>query len=176
MARLLRTVAVHDFHTVSGVTKMLADFLSDHHGAMLSARAAEGDRQVALPFVNVVRQQVDEQVGDARDELASLREGANVLGDVRVASCKRTELGDEVRVGQKSDVEDEVGVLGHALTKSEAHAGDQDAFFRGLFLESLGDVGAKLVNIELGSVDDEIGDGADRCEVAAFRFERGFYR
>ena len=49
-------------------------------------------------------------------------------------------------------------------------------FSRGLFLKSLGDVGAKLVNVELGSVDDEIGDGADRCEVAAFRFERGLYR
>ena len=112
---------MNDLYAISGVAKVLADFFGDHDGAMLSAGAAEGDRQVALPFVNVVRQQVDEQVGDARDELASLREGANVLGDARVASCKRTELGDEVRVGQKSDIEDEVGVLGNALTESEAH-------------------------------------------------------
>src|SRR4029077_18147217 len=133
------------------------DFLSDHHGAMLSAGAAEGNRQVALPFVNVMRKQVDEQVGDAGEELGSLWERTNVFGDTRVAPCKRTELGDEVRVGQKADVEDEIGVLGHALTKSEAHAGDQDTFFRGLFLESLGDVGAKFVNVELRSIDDEIG-------------------
>ena len=151
---------MHNFHAISGVAEVLADLLGDHDGAVLSAGAAEGDRQIALAFVNVVRQKVDQQVGDAGDELAGLGKRADVFGDPRVAPGQRTEFGHEMRVGQKAHVEDKVGILGNALTESEAHAGDQNAFLRRLFLKAFGDVSAQFVNVELRSVDDEIGDGA----------------
>ena len=65
-----------------------------------------------------------------------LRKRANVFGDPRIASGERPELGHEVRVGQEAHVEDQVGVLGNALTESEADAGHQNAFFRRLLLEN----------------------------------------
>ena len=71
---LLRAVAVDNFHAISGAPKVFAHFLGDHDGAVLSAGSTECDRQIALAFMNVVRQQVNEQVGDARDELPGLRE------------------------------------------------------------------------------------------------------
>ncbi len=71
--RLTRTVAVHDFDAISGFTQMLAYFLGHHDGAMLSAGTSEGDGQVALSLVNVMRKKVNQEFGDARDEFAGLR-------------------------------------------------------------------------------------------------------
>ena len=79
-------------------------------------------------------------------------------------------------IGQEAHVGNHVSVLGKTLPESEAHAGDQEAFFRGLLLETFGDVSAKLVHVELRSVDDEIGDCPNGAQVAAFRFERGLHR
>ena len=105
-----------------------------------------------------------------------LRERTNVLGDARIASCQRPKLGDEMRIGQEAYIEDQIGVLRNSLTESEAHAGNQNAFFRGLFLKTLGDVSAKFVHVELRSVDDEIGDRANGAQVTAFGFEGGLHR
>ena len=159
---------MHDLHAISGAAKMFADFFRNHDGAVLSAGATEGDGQITLAFVDVVRQQVNQQIGDAGDEFPGLRKRANVLGEARMTSGERPEFGDEMRVGQEADIEHQVGVFGNALTKSETHARDQNALFRGLLFETLGDVSAEFVNVELGSVDDEIGDSANGAQMAAF--------
>jgi hypothetical protein len=46
-----RAVAVHDFHAVSSVAKVFADFLGDHDGTVLAAGASERDGQIALAFM-----------------------------------------------------------------------------------------------------------------------------
>src|SRR5450631_1627860 len=123
---LLRAVSMCDFHAISRAAKMFADFLGDHDGAVLAAGAAERDRQVALALVDVVRQQ-EEQIGNsARDELASLRKRADVLGNAGIAACQRPELGDEMRVGQKAYVGHHIGVLREALPESEADTRHQN--------------------------------------------------
>ena len=43
-------------------------------------------------------------------------------------------------------------------------------------LKRLGDVGAKLVDIELRGIDDEIGDRSNGAQVTTFRLQRRFYR
>ena len=155
------TVAVHDLHAISGAAKVLADFLGDHHRAMLSTGAAESDRQIAFSLVNVVRQQIDEKIGDARDEFARLGKGPDVFGHARIAPRERAEFGNEMRVGQEANIENKIGIFGNALAKSEADARDQNAFFCRLFVKALVDVRAQLVHVELRSVDDEIGEAAD---------------
>ena len=79
LARLLWAVAMHDFHPISGLPQMFAHLFGNHDGTVLAASAAEGDGQVALPFMNVVRQQVHQKIGDARDELLSLRETSECI-------------------------------------------------------------------------------------------------
>jgi len=54
---------MHDFYTISSAAEVFADFFGDHDGTVLSAGTAEGDRQVTLALVNVVRQQ-EEQIGN----------------------------------------------------------------------------------------------------------------
>jgi len=172
---LTRTVSVDDFDSVSGATQVFAHIFGNHDGAMLSARTAEGDRQVALALVDVMGKEVDEQVGDTRDEFAGLGKRSDVLGDTGMSTGEGPEFGDEVGIGQEADIEYEIGVLGHSLAEAEADAGDQDALFGRLFVEAFVDVGPQLVDIELGGVDDEVGETADCAEVTALGLERGFY-
>src|SRR5580704_7608682 len=92
---LFWTVAVPDFDAVSGAAKVLADFFGDHHGAMLSTGASESDRKITFSFVDVMRQQIDEKIGNARDELSGLGKGTDIFGDLRIAARQRTKLGNE---------------------------------------------------------------------------------
>ncbi len=65
---------MHDLHAVSGSPQVAADFFGHHDGAVLSAGAAEGNRQVAFAFADVVRQQVNQQFGDAGEKFLRLGE------------------------------------------------------------------------------------------------------
>src|SRR5258708_37675019 len=51
------TVAVTDFHLITGRAEPLLDFFRDHHRAVLTSGTAEANRQVALALVHVVRNQ-----------------------------------------------------------------------------------------------------------------------
>ena len=70
---LLRHIPVRDLDFVRGLAQPLAYFFRDHHRAVLPAGAAEADGQIALPFADVVRQKVDQQVRDTADEFLGLR-------------------------------------------------------------------------------------------------------
>ena len=66
-------IPVYDFHFVSCAAQPLADIFGNHHRAVLTPGTTETDGEVALALMNVVGQQVDQQVGDAADELLGLR-------------------------------------------------------------------------------------------------------
>ena len=68
LMRSLPQVPVRLLHAVSGACQPLADFVRDQDTAMMSAGAAEGDGQVRLALADIVRQQVNQQIGDALDE------------------------------------------------------------------------------------------------------------
>ena len=63
---------MHYLHPVLRFAQTFAHLFRDHDRAMLAAGTAEGDGQVALAFLNVVRQQIDEQLRDALDEFLGL--------------------------------------------------------------------------------------------------------
>src|SRR5260370_36276017 len=102
---------MYNLHSVARFLQPLGNIFRDHHRAVLAAGAAEGDGQVTLAFVNVMGQKVDQQVGNTLDEFAGLREGADVFRDFGIASSEGTEFGNEMRVGQEADVENQVGVV-----------------------------------------------------------------
>src|ERR1019366_10156561 len=98
---------------------------SDHHRAVLSTGAAEADGQVAFALMNVVGQQVDQQVGNAADELLGLRERSYIFGDLRIASGERPGLRYAMRIGEKAHIEHQVGIVGHSVFETEADTGDK---------------------------------------------------
>ena len=140
---------MHDFDPVARFPKMFPDVFGDHHGAVLPASTPERDGQVTLAFLNVVRQEIDEQLRDTFDELFRLRERSDVFRHPRVSASEGAEFGHKMRVGQKTYIEDQVRIFGYAVTETEAHARDQNVFIGGcVLLELLGNVSALFVNIK----------------------------
>ena len=92
---------------------------------MLAAGASECDREVALPFFDIMREQVEHKVEDAGEELAGLGKAADIRGYLGVEAGLLAEFRNEVGVGQEADVEDHIGVEGHAVFEAEAEAGDE---------------------------------------------------
>src|SRR5258708_4732282 len=71
----LGNIAMLDLCAISGRSQVFVDLFGNHDRAVMAARAAEGDSQIALALMNVMRQQVDQQLGDSFDELGGLWEG-----------------------------------------------------------------------------------------------------
>src|SRR5581483_5747062 len=113
-------------------------------------------RQVALSFLNVMRQQVDQQFRDAVDKLPGLGKRADVLRYLRMAPGEWPEFRDKVGIRQKADVEHQVGFLGNAMPVAEADAGDEDAFVRTLPMKALHDVLPQLVDVEFCGIDHHV--------------------
>src|SRR5262249_1419574 len=139
---------------------------SEHHRAMAAARATQGNRQVTLPFADVVRDQIGEQIFDAAQELAGLRKRANVARDLGIFSAERSQPGHEMRIGQKAHVEYEIGVGRNPITESETDHGNQQGLTPWI-LKTIDDELAQLVDVEFRGVDDYIGGPADGRHPAA---------
>src|SRR5271165_309731 len=86
---------------------------------MPPARAADGDRQVALSLSFVLGHHVFEESEGSPKELFRLVTVKHIAGNGLVETRKRFEFGHEVRVFEKSHVENEVGVHGCSVLKSE---------------------------------------------------------
>src|ERR1039458_4880115 len=97
-------------HLVASLLEPFAEFFGHHYAAVLAAGAAEGNRQVALPFFNIVRKQVEHELGYAIEKLRCLRKSANVGGDFGIQACLFAKLRHEMRIGKKPHIEDHVGV------------------------------------------------------------------
>src|SRR5438874_4466417 len=124
--------------------QVLADLIGHHDGTMLAAGAAEGYRQIALSFANVMREKVGEQIGNALHELGGLGEGPNIAGHSGIAAGEILESRDVVRVGQKSNVEHQVAILRYAVAEAEAVDVNHDVRFVAAAAEVFADKVAKL--------------------------------
>jgi len=159
-----------DLDFVTRLAQPLADVFGDHDGAVLPARAPEANRQVALALTDVVRQQINEQFGNALDELFALRERANVFRHPRLTPGQASKLGHEMRVGQEAHVKHQVGVVGNSVFESKADAGNQNRLpaFGSLF-EAVGQVRTQLVNVEPGGINHQVGQGTNCVQVPTLR-------
>src|ERR1700730_6160702 len=94
----LHQIAMVYLDAVARAAEALVDLLSDHHRPVMAAGAAEGDREITLAFANIVGQQIDQQVGDALDELGCLRERADISRYLRIAAGELLESWDVVGI------------------------------------------------------------------------------
>src|SRR6266403_2953762 len=103
----------------------------------MAARAAECDGEIALPFPNIVRQKIDQQVGNPLDELSCLRERADITRDLRIAAGQLLESRDVVGIGKEPDVEHQVAIGGYTVPVAKAGDVDHDLRFLALAAELL---------------------------------------
>src|SRR5437762_6301805 len=109
---------------------------------MLPPGAAESNRQIAFAFMDVMRQQIHQKIGDALNKFGRLRKRANVFCDLGMASGERAKFGNKMRVGQETHVEDQIGVIRHAMLEPKADAGYQNVCALLLLLKELDDGGS----------------------------------
>jgi len=146
--------------------QVAADYFSQSDGTMPSARAPERDGQVALSFADVMRNQEAKEAFDPFQELAGLRERANVTGDATVLARERPEFWNEMRIWKKAHVENEIGIRRSAIAKAKAdHRNEQRALAR--LLKTIDDELTQLVDVEFCGVDDYVGETPNRRHAAA---------
>ena len=165
-----------DFHAVACLLQALGNIFGDHDRSVLAAGAAEGNCQITFAFMDIVRKQINQEIRDSLDEFGGLGKRANIFRNLGMESGERPKFGNEVRVGQKAHIENQVGVFRNSVLESEAH--ERNQYFPGLllFLEQLDDVGAEFVHVELRSVDDQVGDGTYALQVTSLGAQGSFYR
>src|SRR6266853_4232927 len=158
---LFGEVAMHNLGRVPPAVQRLVHRFRQHHRTMTPPGASKCDRQVALPFPDIVRNQIRQQALDTSQELSGLRKGADITGDARVAPGKLAQLGNEMWIRKKTHVEDEVGIRWNPVLVTKTHQGNHHRP-PVRFLKTVHDELAQLVNVELARVDHHIGELADR--------------
>src|SRR4029077_19496503 len=109
---LLFNIAMDDFCGIAALFEGFFHGLGEHDGAVFAAGTAEGNREITFSFADVVRDQVGQQAFDAAQEFASLGKRANVAADFGIFAGEGAKARDEMRVGEKAHVENQVSVRG----------------------------------------------------------------
>src|SRR5690242_630682 len=135
---------------------------------MMAARASKTDGQIALALSDVMRDEVDQQVRDAFDELLRLRERADITRHAGVPARQMLKLRDVIRIRQKADVENQVAVWRDTVTVTKAGDVDADLCLFAVTAQLVGDHLAQFVNVELRGVDDVICQLSDGGQLLAF--------
>src|SRR5438128_1174729 len=117
---------------------------------MAPAGAAKSNGQVALALPHVVRQQINQQLSDALQKFLGLRKRTNVLRHLGMASGVRPQSRNEVGIGQKAHVENQVSILRHALLVAKADARDKNIFVvANIMAKAVNRMRAQLMDVEL---------------------------
>src|SRR5580698_1651547 len=158
---------MHDLGRKTVLRQRFLYLLPEHDRAMLSAGAADGDRQIALAFGNVMRNQIGEQSFDATEKFASLRKRADVLLDFGIFASVAAQARNKVGIGKEAYIENQVRVRRNAIFVAKADDGNEHRTLIGI-LKALGDEVPQLVNVELRGVDDHVRKFADGLHKRAF--------
>src|SRR6185312_12822232 len=105
---LFGNVAMGFLDAISRLAQALAKLMSDHHTAMVTAGAAEGNSQVALAFVDIVRKKVYQQIGDPLDELLGLWKRPYITRHAGVLAGQFFEGRNVVGIGQEAHIKHQV--------------------------------------------------------------------
>src|ERR1017187_4974315 len=163
-----RHVAVRRGHAVALGLQPLLHLFRDKHRPVLPAGASERHRQIALPFLNVMRQQKLQHVRHLVQKLLRLRKLEDVLRHFGIPPGQFAERRHKVRVGQKAHVEHQVGLCRNAVLEAEADRRNGQVARARASLKLRQNVRAQLVYVELRRVQHHVGDVADGVEPLAF--------
>jgi hypothetical protein len=141
-------IAMHYFGRVAFAFQVATNDFGQRDGTMAAAGAAERYGEIAFALGNIVRDQIEQQAFDAAEEFAGLREGTDVAGDAGIFAAEFPQVRDEMRIWQKTDIEDQIRIRGNTVAKAEADDRDEQGAAAGI-LEAIDDELAELVNVEL---------------------------
>src|SRR5262249_37270390 len=98
-----------------------AKLLDEGNRSVTPAGAPDGHGQIRLALALIRREQEAEQILKSLEEVAAQVVRENELANPRVTAVERPEALYEVRVGQESHVEHQIGVDRDAVPEAERH-------------------------------------------------------
>jgi len=148
----------------------LLQFFCNHHGSMLTTRAANSYGEIALALVNIVGQQKRQHIGNFVQKFPGLGKLTDVLRHLGMLSSQRAELRDKVGVRKKPNIKDEIRIARDPVL--EAETGDRNSEIAVVLTYStreLGiDVRPKFMHIESRRIEKDIRNISNRIEPATF--------
>jgi hypothetical protein len=145
----------------------LLDGLGDHHRPVAPAGAPDADRQVRLPFRDVLGDQEPQQVQRVLEELVRRVRLLEECPDLPVAPRMGPQVRNEVRVGQEPHVEEEVRVDRDPVLEAETEDGDDQLRAGGSSAFDVPERVPQLVDGHLRRVHDVLGQPAERLHALA---------
>jgi hypothetical protein len=134
------------------------ELLGDRHRAVAPARAADRDREIRLALALIGRHQEFEEAFEPLQQLVTLGVLHDEVAHARITPVERSQLVDEVRVGEEADVEDEIGVDRDPVLEPERHQRHrQSRSGLGCSIQ-LDQQLLELVDVHRRGVDDAVGD------------------
>src|SRR5262245_25328006 len=171
-AHLFLHVPMRHARTLLVAIEMFTDLVRDGHRAMSSSGTPDRDCDVALALALVERHQEIEQFAKSTNGLPRLLALIQVFDDRLIVAGHVFQFGDEMRVGQETHVEDQVGVQRDPVFEPEANDRDLGFARRVLRRETVPQPRAQRVDCVVGGVNYDVGQRADRFEILALRADR----
>src|SRR6266498_569027 len=135
------------------VRERLSQPLSNHDRAVPPSGAADGNGQIGLPFLDVVRNQIPQVFLEAIHEAACGRVAFHEFHHGAVATRPPAQPRHEMRVRQAADVEHQIGVERNTMLETEAEKRDDEPGARTVAGETHEEL-AQLVDRHVGGIDD----------------------
>ena len=126
------------------------------HRTVVTSCAAHADGDEILPFVAVPAQRARKQIHEAIHVLLRTLLVEHVIGHRLVHPTELAQLLNPVRVGQKADIENDVGIARGAVLEPEGLDGDVLPAHRQLANGRLHRA-PQIVDRQVGRVDDHVG-------------------
>src|SRR5512145_2573840 len=153
--------AVADQHA-GAIGEFAGQPFGDVDRTMLAACAADRYRQIAAVVADVGRQPGGDEMADVVAHPANLFLGFEEVDDRLVAAGQRAQCDVVMRVGQATDVEDEVGIERQAVLEAEGFEHQRQAL-AGLGFDELAHPLAQRIGFHAAGVD-AMAEAGDRLE------------
>jgi len=117
---LLRHIAVSGIHPIPLLRQSLLHLFRNKDRPMLPTSTSKRHRQVALPLLDVVRQEKLQHLRSLIQELFRLRKLQHVLRHPGIFSRQLAKLRDKMRIRQKAHVEYKIRLRRDTILETEA--------------------------------------------------------
>ena len=139
---------------MAAFTQNPTELLGYYDTSMTATCASKGDRQVSLPFLNIRGNQEFEKWECVFQKGSGKRLFKNVGADILLKACSLPQLGDPMRIGQETTVDNQIGFGGYPVLVTERHNGCLHELFIVYIAEHLDDPGFQFMDDEITCIDD----------------------
>ncbi len=159
--KLFLHISMRNTSLMSTGLEVLEEGVGDGHRAMFATGASDRHGDIAFALALIKRHQVIEQIGDSAGRLLDLFALIEVFENRLVISRQLLQFWNEVRIGQKPDVEEQIRIQWNSEFETEAE--HRDLGLSGLIFggKAALEPSAQRVNVVIGRIDHYVRQQAD---------------